>query len=170
MPSDRQRRRDELARAEGFPSFHAKREAQARAQGYPSFRARRAARDARSISPADAGAAPGRRQILPLADGELVETTKHGKGRLLLVGRIEKAAKRGDRRVSMSVGIRDGKGPLQVADLWAHGGIDAGDLWDTIEAFGGGVTGLEAAIWEQLGRQYQSAPVGEIVSISMEIS
>lgn len=129
----RQERRNELARAEGFANYHAKRTAQAQQLGYRSYGQQRAARAKGQPRPADTRAQSPRVVKTPAA--VTAQTTKHGRGLGTIAAQLRRA---GDRQVFVTATVKTSNGP-RTLNLFGHGGWSAAKLSAAIADHGGDV-------------------------------
>lgn len=130
-------------------AIYAARKARAIEAGYTGYGGRSGARGARAAGtplPGDQTARVDRRQVIPLANGDLVTTTKRGKGLGVLVAQIRRA----DWLDIASVTVKG----VRYDGLYSHGGWDASRFVDFMARHGGGAAGLLGVILDQLAAQY----------------
>lgn len=167
-------RRVELARAEGYRSYHERNVAkQAAERGDPSklrgvdrtlyeATGRAKFQPGESATPRRTGPAPERRQIIDTPAGTILRTTANGRGWGVLEQRLERMefgqVTQLVARVSTPSGIRS-------VELFGRGGISVSALNDLIADAGG----LRAAVEFQLAAQYGGGG-GDVVGVELVVS
>lgn len=166
-------RRVELARAEGYRSYHERNMAkQAAERGDPSKLrgVDRALHDAtgrakfqpgESATPRRTGPAPERRQIIDTPAGTILRTTAQGRGWAVIEQRLQRLEF--GTVTQLVAKVRDAGGVRSV-ELFSNGGITVSALNDLIDRVGS----LRRAVEFQLASQYGGA--GDVVGVELVVS